>query len=314
LTTSSLSFGVDLGGTKIEAVVLDTAGQTLWRQRCPTPSGNYDATLECIADLIARAEADLNHRAQRIGVGTPGVLTHAGVMKNCNSQCLNGQPLERDLIALLERPVRIANDANCLALSEATDGAGAGAEVVFAAILGTGVGAGVVVNGALLSGPNGLAGEWGHNPLPWAGDSERPGWACYCGQHGCVETWLSGPGMARDHEAVTGERLTAQEIAIRANQGNAGCEATLQRYEARLARALAGVINLLDPHVIVLGGGVSQLDRLRVNVPKLWGQHVFSGSSSASGKDPVRTKLRGSLHGDSSGVRGAAWLWNNAAT
>jgi fructokinase len=317
LTTAELAFGVDLGGTKIEAVVLDAAGQTLWRQRSPTPSGNYDGTLACIADLIARAEQGVNQRAQRIGVGTPGVLTHAGVMKNCNSQCLNGQPLERDLIALLKRPVRIANDANCLALSEATDGAGAGAgverEVVFAAILGTGVGAGVVVNGALLSGPNGLAGEWGHNPLPWANDSERPGWACYCGQSGCVETWLSGPGMARDHEAATGVSLSAQAIAAQADQGDVACEATMQRYESRLARALAGVINLLDPHVIVLGGGVSQPDRLLVNVPKLWGHHVFSGSTAAAGKDPVRTKLHRSVHGDSSGVRGAAWLWKNAS-
>lgn len=312
MTTPELAFGVDLGGTKIEAVVLDAAGQTLWRQRSATPSGDYDATLACIADLIARAEQGVNQRAQRIGVGTPGVLTHAGVMKNCNSQCLNGQPLERDLIALLKRPVRIANDANCLALSEATDGAGAGAEVVFAAILGTGVGAGVVVNGALLSGPNGLAGEWGHNPLPWADDSERTGMACYCGQRGCVETWLSGPGMARDHEAANGVTLSAQTIAAMADQGNATCEATLQRYESRLARALASVINLLDPHIIVLGGGVSQLARLLVNVPKLWGQHVFSGSTPAAGKDPVRTKLRRSVHGDSSGVRGAAGLWKQA--
>jgi fructokinase len=311
--TGDLCFGVDLGGTKIEAVVLDAAGQALWRQRTATPSGDYKGTLACIADLIARAEQDLKHRAQRIGVGTPGLLTHAGVMKNCNSQCLNGQPLERDLIALLNRPVRIANDANCLALSEATDGAGACAAVVFAAILGTGVGAGVVVNGALLSGPNGLAGEWGHNPLPWAADSERPGWACYCGQSGCVETWLSGPGMARDHQAVNGISLTAQAIAAQADQGDIACEASLQRYESRLARALAGVINVLDPQVIVLGGGVSQLDRLLVNVPKLWGQHVFSGSTAAAGKDPVRTKLLRSLHGDSSGVRGAAWLWKNAA-
>jgi fructokinase len=312
--TDDLCFGVDLGGTKIEAVVLDAAGHALWRQRTATPSGDYAGTLACINDLIARAEQDLKHRAQRIGVGTPGVLTHAGVMKNCNSQCLNGQPLERDLIALLKRPVRIANDANCLALSEATDGAAEGAQVVFAAILGTGVGAGVVVNGALLSGPNGLAGEWGHNPLPWADDSERPGWACYCGQRGCVETWLCGPGMARDHEAVNGVTLTAQAIATQAHHGDAACEATMQRYESRLARALANVINLLDPHVIVLGGGVSQLDRLLVNVPKLWGQHVFSGSTAAAGKDAVRTRLVRSLHGDSSGVRGAAWLWKNTAT
>ena len=311
MTQGELAFGVDLGGTKVETVVLDAAGHALWRQRSATPQGKYDATLACIADLIARAELDVGQRAQRIGVGTPGVLTHAGVMKNSNSLCLNGQPLERDLTALLQRPVRIANDANCLALSEATDGAAAGAEVVFAAILGTGVGAGVVVNGALLGGPNGLAGEWGHNPLPWADSSERPGWACYCGQRGCVETWLSGPAMARDHEAVTGTKLAADLIASQAAQGDTACEATLQRYESRLARALASVINLLDPNVIVLGGGLSQLERLTVNVPKLWGQHVFCGAEAAAAKGPVRTQLVRSLHGDSSGVRGAAWLWNN---
>ena len=312
MTKAELAFGVDLGGTKVETVVLDAAGQTLWRQRSVTPQGDYDATLACIADLIARAELDVGHRAQRIGIGTPGVLTHAGVMKNSNSMCLNGQPLERDLTALLQRPVRISNDANCLALSEATDGAAAGAEVVFAAILGTGVGAGVVVNGALLVGPNGLAGEWGHNPLPWADASEQAGWACYCGQQGCIETWLSGPGMSRDHEAATGTKLTADLIASQAAHGDAACEATLRRYESRLARALASVINLLDPDVIVLGGGVSQLERLTVNVPALWSQHAFCASAAAAAKDPVRTRLVGSQHGDSSGVRGAAWLWNNA--
>ncbi len=314
MTGVGLAFGVDLGGTKIEAVVLDASGHTLWRQRSPTLSGNYDATLASIANLIARAEKATGQRAHRVGVGTPGVLTHAGVMKNCNSQCLNGKPLERDLIALLERPVRIANDANCLALSEATDGAGVGAEVVFAAILGTGVGAGVVVNGAVLNGPNSLAGEWGHNPLPWPDAGEQPGWACYCGQQGCIEAWLSGPALARDHEAATGAGLTAQTIATRAAQGDADCEATLQRYESRLARALASVINVLDPHVIVLGGGVSQLERLTVNVPRRWGRHVFCGSSASAGKDPVRTTLVRSLHGDSSGVRGAAWLWKSAAS
>jgi fructokinase len=203
--------------------------------------------------------------------------------------------------------VRIANDANCLALSEATDGAGAGVPVVFAVILGTGVGAGVVANGTLLTGPNGLAGEWGHNPLPWADTAERPGPACYCGQHGCVETWLSGPALARDHASHTGDALTAPQIGARAAQGDAACEATLQRYESRLARSLAHVINLLDPDVIVLAGGVSNLDRLRVNVPKVWRDHVFSGGL----KDTVRTRLVTSLHGDSSGVRGAAWLWRH---
>ena len=304
-----LCFGVDLGGSKIEAIVLDGTGRTRWRQRVATPAGDYRATLASVASLIERAEADTGSRAQRIGVGTPGVSTHAGVMKNSNSQCLNGQPLEHDLEALLARPVRIANDANCLALSEATDGAGAGAEVVFAVILGTGVGAGVVVNGRLLTGPNGLAGEWGHNPLPWARADELPGPACYCGQHGCAETWLSGPAMARDHAERSGITSTADAIGRLAAAGDAACETTLRRYETRLARALAQVINLLDPHVVVLGGGVSQLDRLLVNVPALWGQHVFSGGAKDAPKDSVRTRLVRSTHGDSSGVRGAAWLW-----
>jgi fructokinase len=304
-TSSSPAIGVDLGGTKIEAIVLDADGRSRWRERVATPAGDYCATLQAVAALVHRAEAELSLSGCTVGVGTPGTATDAGLIKNANSTCLNGQPLQSDLAALLERPVRIANDANCLALSEATDGAAAGAGVVFAVILGTGVGAGVVVEGRQLTGPNGLAGEWGHNPLPWATSNESPGPTCFCGQHGCIETWLSGPGMARDHAAHTGEALTAREIGERAAQGDAACEATLQRYESRLARGLAHVINLLDPHVIVLGGGLSGLDRLTRHVPRLWGDHVFSGGL----KDPVRTRLVRSLHGDSSGVRGAAWLW-----
>ena len=299
------AIGVDLGGTKIEAVVLDADGRSRWRQRLATPAGDYRATLLTIRDLVRRAEAELGLSGCSVGVGTPGTATAEGLMKNANSTCLNGRPLQHDLAELLERPVRLANDANCLALSEATDGAAAGAEVVFAVILGTGVGAGVVVHGRQLSGPNGLAGEWGHNPLPWAEPAELPGASCYCGKQSCIETWVSGPGMARDHAAHTGESLTAQQIGARAAQGDAGCEASLQRYESRLARSLAHVINLLDPQVIVLGGGLSHLDRLLVNVPRRWGDYVFSGGL----KDPVRTQLRRSLHGDSSGVRGAAWLW-----
>ena len=299
------AIGVDLGGTKIEAVVLDADGRSLWRERTPTPAGDYRATLATIHTLVQRAEAELGLTSCSVGVGTPGTATTAGLIKNANSTCLNGQPLQHDLAQLLGRPVRIANDANCLALSEATDGAAAGAEVVFAAILGTGVGAGVVVHGRQLNGPNGLAGEWGHNPLPWADAVELPGLHCYCGKHGCIETRLSGPGMSSDHTAHTGETLTAQQIGARAAEGNKACEATLQRYESRLARSLAHVINLLDPHVIVLGGGLSHLDRLLVNVPQRWSEFVFSGGL----KDPVRTELRRSLHGDSSGVRGAAWLW-----
>jgi fructokinase len=305
LPSPSPAIGVDLGGTKIEAIVLDADGRSRWRERVPTPAGDYRATLQTVAALVQRAEADLGLSGCTVGVGTPGTATAAGLIKNANSTCLNGQPLQADLAQLLARPVRIANDANCLALSEATDGTAAGAEVVFAVILGTGVGAGVVVHGQQLSGPNGLAGEWGHNPLPWATADESPGPSCYCGQRGCIETWLSGPGMARDHAARHGETLTALRISERAAQGDAACEATLQRYEARVARSLAHVINLLDPHVIVLGGGLSGLDRLLVNVPRLWGGFVFSGGL----KDPVRTELKRSLHGDSSGVRGAAWLW-----
>ncbi len=306
------AIGVDLGGTKIEAIVLDPHGASLWRQRVATPAGDYAATLSTVAALVARAEADLGLAACSVGIGTPGTATREGLLKNANSTCLNGRPLAHDLGLALGRPVRIANDANCLALSEATDGAGAGAAVVFAVILGTGVGAGIVVEGRLLVGPNGLAGEWGHNPLPWADTDDASSIAsappCYCGQRGCIETWLSGPGLARDHARHTGEALTAQQIGQRAATGDAPAEATLQRYERRLARALAHVINLLDPHVIVLGGGLSGLDRLLVNVPRLWDDFVFSGGV----KEPVRTRLVRSLHGDSSGVRGAAWLWRDA--
>ena len=306
------AIGVDLGGTKIEAIVLDPRGASLWRERVATPAGDYEATLATVAALVARAEADLGLSACSVGIGTPGTATREGLIKNANSTCLNGRPLAHDLALALGRPVRIANDANCLALSEATDGAGAGASVVFAVILGTGVGAGIVVDGRLLAGPNGLAGEWGHNPLPWADADEaashREAAPCYCGQRGCIETWLSGPGLARDHARHGGEALSAVQIGQRAAHGDTSAEASLQRYEHRLARALAHVVNLLDPHVIVLGGGLSGLDRLRLNVPPLWGDFVFSGGV----KEPVRTRLVRSLHGDSSGVRGAAWLWRDA--
>ena len=299
------AIGVDLGGTKIEAVVLDAQGASRWRERVATPAGNYRATLAAVAALVTRAETELGLQHCTVGVGTPGSLTRSGHIKNANSNCLNGEALERDLAQVLGRPVRIANDANCLALSEATDGAAAGAAVSFSVILGTGAGAGIVAHGHLLGGPNGLAGEWGHNPLPWADADERPGLACYCGQHGCIETWVSGPGMAREHAASTGEPLDARQIGERAALGDAACEATVQRYESRLARSLAHVINVLDPDVIVLAGGVSQLDRLYVNVPRLWASFVLSGGI----KDTVHTRLVKSRHGDSSGVRGAAWLW-----
>ena len=298
------ALGIDLGGTKIEAAALDAGGAVLWRQRVATPAGDYRGTLSAIASLVAQAERDLGLQGCTVGIGTPGSLTANGLVKNSNSQCLNGQPLARDLAAVLGRPVRIANDANCLAVSEAVDGAGAGADVVFAAILGTGVGGGIVAHGRLLTGPNGLAGEWGHNPLPWA-DAEEAAMPCYCGRRGCVEAWLSGPALARDHAKHTGQTLSAREIAKTAASGDAGCADTLERHAERLARALASVINLLDPDVIVLGGGLSQLDSLYDRVPTLWPGHVFT----AGADDPVRTRLVRSRHGDASGVRGAAWLW-----
>jgi len=293
--------GIDLGGTKIEIVALDPTGRELLRRRVPTPQGDYRGTLEAIAGLVRFAEGQIGSRAS-IGIGTPGSLSRlTGCMRNANSTCLNGKPLRRDLEALLGQEVRIANDANCFAISEASDGAGAGAETVFGVILGTGVGGGVVVNGHLLNGANAIAGEWGHTPLPLPGPGDQPLPACYCGRHGCIETYLSGPGMAADHSRRHGGTLDAAAIAAAAAHGDNACEATLQRYEQRLARALATVINLLDPDVIVLGGGLSHLERLYVNVPAQWGQYIFS--------DQVVTRLRPARHGDASGVRGAAWLW-----
>jgi fructokinase len=307
--TQRPTIGVDLGGTKIEAIVLDAAGTVLWRQRVATPAGDYRATIGTMVSLVGRAEAELGIDGCRVGVGMPGTETADGRIKNANSTCLNGQPFGTDLAAALGRPVCLANDANCLALSEATDGAGAGAPVVFAVILGTGVGAGVVVDGRLLGGPNGLAGEWGHNPLPWADADDAAGAVgCYCGQRGCIETWISGPGMARDHLVRTGAARTAAQIGAQAAAGDSAAEETLSRYERRLAKSLAHVINLLDPHVVVLAGGVSNQRRLLDNVPRLWGDHVFSGGL----RDPVRTRLAANVHGDSSGVRGAAWLWRGA--
>ncbi len=298
----TLRLGIDLGGTKIELIALDAAGRQLLRQRIPTPRGDYTGTLEAIAGLVRSAEAALGATGS-VGIGTPGAVSPAtGRMKNCNSTWLNGQPLKQDLERRLARPVRLANDANCFALSEAVDGAAAGAQVVFGVILGTGCGAGIVVRGHVLTGPNAIVGEWGHNSLPWPHDDERPGPACYCGRNGCIETWLSGPGLARDLAATTGTVLPAHEIARRAEAGDAACIAALERYEDRLARGLAHVINILDPDVIVLGGGMSNVARLYENVPRLWAPYVFS--------DRVDTRLVPPAHGDSSGVRGAAWLWD----
>ncbi len=305
-----MALGIDLGGTKIAAALLGREGQTLWKQRWPTPQGDYRGTLAALANAVQAARLVSAGQALSIGIGTPGTQTAAGLMKNCNSTWLIGQPLQRDLQALLGQPVELANDANCLALSEATDGAGAGAEVVFAAILGTGVGAGIAVHSRVLSGPNGLAGEWGHNPLPWGEPGEDPPWYCYCGQRGCVEMFVSGRGLSRGHLDATGEPLKAEAIAKRAAAGDAACVATLERHAQRLARALAAVINLLDPDVIVLGGGLSSMAHLYERVPALWGQWVFAAGS----RTPVRTRLLPSTHGDASGVRGAAWLGRQAAT
>jgi fructokinase len=298
---NSVRFGVDLGGTKIELIALDRGGEELWRRREPTPQGDYEGTLGVIRSLVEQAETGLGARGT-VGIGTPGALSRAtGRLKNSNSVCLNGRPILEDLQNLLGRSVRMANDADCFALSEATDGAAAGMGVVFGVILGTGVGGGIVVNGRLVGGPNGIAGEWGHNPLPWPEPGELPGLECYCGRRGCIETFLSGPGLARDYARHSGSGLAGPEIVARAAAGDADCEAVLRQYENRLARALAHVINIVDPDAVVLGGGLSNCARLYESVPKLWGRYVFS--------DRVDTRLLPPRHGDSSGVRGAAWLW-----
>ncbi len=295
-----MRIGIDLGGTKIELLALGPGDETLWRKRIGSPR-DYPAVLDAMASLVEEAEAATGRRAS-VGVGMPGALSHAtGLVKNSNSQHLMGRGLDKDLSARLERPVRVANDADCFALSEAIDGAAAGAPIVFGVILGTGVGGGVVVQGRLLDGVNAIAGEWGHNPLPWPEDDERPGPACYCGKHGCLETFLSGPGLAAAYGRSAGEASSAREVAVRADGGEALAESVLQRYEDRLARGLASVINILDPHVIVLGGGLSNLARLYRNVPRRWGRYVFS--------DTVATRLVPPRFGDASGVRGAARLW-----
>ncbi len=300
-----IRIGIDLGGTKIEGLALDRSGAEIARLRIATPQHDYTATVRAIAELVRDLErrAACNSQPASVGVGIPGTIVAAtGLVKNANSTWLNGQPLERDLASALTRPVRCANDANCLAVSEATDGAAAGAALVFAVILGTGCGGGIAVNGAVRVGPNGVCGEWGHNPLPWSTPSEVPGPLCYCGQYGCIETWISGSGLARDHERATGNRLSGQMIAAAAASGDAAAGASIARLEDRIARALASVVNLLDPDAIVLGGGLSQLDRLYAHLPALIERHLFGGGALA-------TPVLKAKHGDSSGVRGAAWLW-----
>jgi fructokinase len=296
-----LRIGIDLGGTKIEVIALDAEGRERFRHRMPTPRGDYRATIETVASLVAQAEVVVGPSS--VGVGMPGVVSPAsGLVKNANSTWLNGRPLSDDLAARLDRPVRLANDANCFALSEATDGAAAGLPVVFGVILGTGVGGGLVVNGRVVTGANAIAGEWGHNPMPWPASGEWPGPPCYCGRTGCLETFLSGPGLARDHQSISGREIDPAGIVAGAAAGDADAGESVSRYEGRLARGLATVINVVDPDAIVLGGGLSNIARLYERVPRLWLEFVFS--------ELVVTKLVQAVHGDSSGVRGAAWLWD----
>jgi fructokinase len=298
---AGVRIGIDVGGTKIEGVALADDGSMLSRRRLETPRGDYDATVEAIASVVEAIERECGRRGS-VGVGIPGAISPAtGLVKNANSTWLIGKPFEEDLQARLRRPVRIANDANCFALSEAVDGAAAGADVVFGVIVGTGTGGGIVVGGRILVGAHAIAGEWGHNPLPWAEEDEHPGPACYCGRRGCIETFLSGPGLARAYQEACGHSHSPREIAEHARAGVPHAVSVMTRYADRFARALASIINVLDPDVIVLGGGLSNIDWLYSAVPARWSRHVFS--------DVVSTRLIRAAHGDSSGVRGAAWLW-----
>ena len=294
-----MRIGIDLGGTKIEGIALRGSDEVA-RMRLETPRGDYAATVEAVAATVEALEQRAGSRGS-VGVGIPGTISAAtGLVKNANSVWMIGKPLLADLEQRLDRKVRMANDANCFAVSEAADGAAAGAEVVFGVIVGTGTGAGIVVRGDVVTGPNGIAGEWGHNPLPWPADAERPGPPCYCGRHGCIETFLSGPGLQADYQRHTG-RLRLPAAIVEAARGEQAAGSALARYAERMARALASVINLLDPDVIVLGGGMSNIASLYEEVPRLWAPFVFS--------DSVRTRLVPAKHGDASGVRGAAWLW-----
>ena len=303
-----MRIGIDLGGTKIEGIAIADDGREWLRRRIAAPRGDYANTLAALTELVHDIEREIGARGT-VGVGIPGTISPAtALVKNANSTWLNGRPLAPDLERLLHRQVRFANDANCFALSEATDGAAAGAAVVFGVIIGTGTGGGVCIDGRVVTGANAIAGEWGHNPLPAARGLESPGPVCYCGRRGCIETFLSGPGLSRDYAESgpsTGSgqvAVTAEEVAARAGAGEAWADAALARYEERMARALASVINILDPDVIVLGGGLSNIDRLYESVPRLWLPHIFS--------DAVTTRLVRAAHGDASGVRGAAWLWD----
>lgn len=297
-----MRIGIDLGGTKIEGVAMDATGAVRTRHRVETPAGDYGATIAAIVALVMAIESETGTAHARVGIGMPGSLSRrTGLIKNANSTCLNGRPFDRDVAAALDRPVRIANDANCFALSEAVDGAGAGHRVVFGVILGTGVGGGVVVNGAILDGLNGIGGEWGHNPLPWPQPAEMNGPPCYCGKRGCIETWISGPGFAASFERSRGQRLAPHEIVAMAEHDGACAQAEVEALAGRLGRALATVVNVIDPDVIVLGGGLSNIAALYDRAPSHLSRFAFS--------DGVTTPIVRAAHGDSSGVRGAAWLW-----
>jgi fructokinase len=299
-----MRLGIDLGGTKIEIIALAADGTERLRRRVATPRNDYRNTLQSIINLVDETENELGMQGS-IGIGTPGAISPVtGLLKNANSVWLNGQAFKQDLESLLGREIKVSNDANCFVLSEATDGAAQTAEIVFGVIVGTGTGAGIAIRGHILTGTNAIAGEWGHNPLPWPKHDESPGPRCYCGNRGCIETFLSGPGMSADFCRVSSRYLDSKDIVAEALRGDAQAEACLQRYELRMARSLAHVINILDPDVIVLGGGMSNLARLYQNVPAIWGKYVFS--------DKVTTRLVPPRYGDSSGVRGAAWLWDDS--
>ena len=296
-----LRIGVDLGGTKIEFIVLGSDGRELLKHRIRTPRGDYDGTVRAIKEGVAQIERGLR-RPGTVGVGIPGTISRiTHTVKNANSTWLNGKPFDKDLSVALDREVRCANDANCLAVSEATDGAGAGRRLIFAVILGTGCGGGIAVDGRIHSGPNGVAGEWGHTVLPWMRAEEFPGPECYCGFRGCIETWISGTGLEKDYERATRTHLTGKEIVALSAEGQTEAMASLDRYEDRLTRSLAHMVNILDPEVIVLGGGMSQVQRLYQNVPRALKEYVFGREAE--------TPVLVAKHGDASGVRGAAWLW-----
>jgi fructokinase len=306
VSRGALRIGIDLGGTKIEAIALDAAGAVRLRRRVPTPAGDYDAILDAIAGLVAETERALGEQGT-VGIATPGALSaRTGLMKNSNSTVLNGKLLDLDLVARLRRPVRLENDANCFALSEAVDGAAADAHVVFGVILGTGVGGGLVIGKSLVIGRNRIAGEWGHNPLPWAREDDAPGAPCYCGRTGCIETFLSGAGLLREYRRRGGSAVTAEDIPTAAASGDTEASAALDHYEDRLARSLASLVNIVDPDAIILGGGLSNIARLYERVPPLLERYAFS--------DAIDTPVRRAKHGDSSGVRGAAWLWPDGSS